>query len=155
MKLPPLSQTSLAPYVTVLEGRPGVAEGIPEVLEPGDVPGRHAFTVLSPAPVSSGSVTVYALERHPHSAQSFIPLTDARWLVLIAPTLPDGTPDVAAMRACVAGPNDAICIHRNVWHAGLTVFDAPASFGMIMWKADAGDDGVLHELDTPITLLAH
>jgi len=67
----------------------------------------------------------------------------ARWLVLLAPTLADGLPDMADARAFLAGPEDAICIHRDVWHAGLTVFDCPAEFGMMMWRADAGDVGEL------------
>ena len=75
-----------------------------------------------------------------------------RWLVLVAPSLSDGSPDVAAARAFIAGPEDAVCIGRNVWHAGLTVFDRSAEVGMIMWRADGGDDGVLHELKDPIVL---
>ena len=68
------------------------------------------------------------------------------------PTLADGTPDTAEVTAVVAGPEDAICIGRNVWHAGLTVLDRPAEFGMIMWRADNGDDGILYELKEPIVL---
>jgi len=97
-------------------------------------------------------VTIAALERHPHSTQSFVPIKVGRWIVLAAPTLADGSPDIANMRAVVAGPEDAICIGRNVWHAGLTVLDRPAEVGMMMWKADAGGDGILYELKTPITL---
>jgi ureidoglycolate lyase len=59
---------------------------------------------------------------------------------------------MANARAYLAGPEDAICIERNVWHAGLTVLDGPAEFAMMMWRADAGDDGIVHELATPLTL---
>ncbi|MDO8361193.1 MAG: ureidoglycolate lyase, partial [Devosia sp.] len=75
-----------------------------------------------------------------------------RWVVVVAPTLADGSPDVATVRAVVAGPEDAICIGRNVWHAGLTVLDRPAEFGMMMWRADAGDDGIVFDLPQPIVL---
>jgi ureidoglycolate lyase len=61
-------------------------------------------------------------------------------------------PDAANARAFVAGPADAICIGRNVWHAGLTVLDRPAEFGMMMWRADAGDDGIVADLLHPIVL---
>ena len=64
--------------------------------------------------------------------------------------LPDGLPDMANVRAFLAGPNDAICIHQDVWHAGLTVLDGPAEFAMMMWRATAGDDGIVHTLDTPL-----
>ena len=152
MALPPLSAEALAPYVKVLRAKDGKFTDVPEVLEAGDVPGHHAFAILCPQPVAGNKVTITALERHPHSTQSFLPIRVGRWIVLAAPTLPDGSPDIANVRAVVAGPEDAICIGRNVWHAGLTVLDRPAEVGMMMWKADAGDDGVLYELKTPVVL---
>lgn len=152
MALPLLTAEATAPFATVLRASDGKFTEFPMVLEPGDVPGHHAFAILCPRPQDTGTVSIGALERHPHSTQSFIPITAGRWLVLLAPALADGTPDVANMRVFVAGPKDAICISRNVWHAGLTVFDRPAEFGMMMWKADAGDDGVLHELQQPISI---
>jgi ureidoglycolate lyase len=152
MALPPLTPEAIAPFATVIRGEPGKLATIPEVMEPGDTPGRHAFAVLSPQPVAPGTVTIAAVERHPHSTQTFVPIKVGRWLVVVMPTLPDGTPDAANAKAVIAGPEDAICIARNAWHAGLTVLDRPAEFGMIMWKADAGDDGVLHELQAPIVL---
>lgn len=152
MALPPLSAEALSPYVTVLRAKDGKFTEVPAVLEPGDVPGHHAFAILCPQPAASGRVTITMLERHPHSTQSFLPIRVGRWIVLAAPTLPDGNPDVANMRAMLAGPEDAICIGRNVWHAGLTVLDRPAEIGMVMWKADSGDDGVVCHLETPITL---
>ena len=136
----------------MLRAKDGKFTDIPEVLEKGDTPGHHAFAVLCPQPVAGGTVRIASLERHPHSTQSFIPLKVGRWVVVVAPTLPDGSPDAAKARAFVAGQEDAICIGRNVWHAGLTVLDRPAEMAMMMWRADAGDDGVVHDLATPITL---
>jgi ureidoglycolate lyase len=152
MALPPLTPEAAAPFVTVLRARDGKFTDVPEVLEKDNVPGHHAFAILCPQPVATDSVSITALERHPHSTQSFLPIAAGRWLVLVAPSLSDGSPDVAAARAFIARPEDAVCIGRNVWHAGLTVFDRPAEVGMIMWRADAGDDGVLHELKDPIVL---
>ena len=102
--------------------------------------------------MAAGSVSITALERHAHSTQSLLPIRAGRWLILVAPTSADGSPDLSGARAFVAGPEQAICIGRNVWHAGLTVFDKPAEFGMIMWKAEGGDDGVLYELEVPLTV---
>lgn len=152
MPLPKLSAAALAPFATLLKAKDGKYTDFPGVLEKGDTPGRHGFAILCPQPVAGTTVTIGSLERHPHSTQSFVPLAVGRWIVLVAPTLQDGSPDAANARAFVAGPEDAICIGRDVWHAGLTVLDRPAEFGMMMWRADAGDDGVVHELTTPITL---
>ena len=156
MPLPPLAIADLAPFATFVRAQDGKFTTIPAVLEPGNVPGHHAFAVLCPQPVDPSAITITFLERHPHSTQTFVPLKVGRWIVLLAPTLPDGTPDLANIRACLAGPEDAICIHRNVWHAGLTVLDRPAEVGMMMWRSDAGpaDDGIVHELKTPNVLTA-
>lgn len=152
MALPPLTADALAPFARIVRAVDGKYTHVHQVLEPGDVPGHHEFVVLCPAPVPAGDVTIASLERHPHSTQTFLPISVGRWIVLVAPTLPDGPPDVAGARAFVAGPSDAICIGRNVWHAGLTVLDRPAEVGMIMWRADTDNDGIVHELKTPIVL---
>ena len=152
MPLSPLASASLEPLATRLAARDGKYTDIPDVLALGDTPGRHGFAILCPQPVAGPSVAITMLERHPHSTQSFIPIRGGRWLVVLVPTLADGLPDMANARAYLAGPEDAICIHRNVWHAGLTVLDGPAEFAMMMWRADAGDDGIVHNLTTPLTL---
>lgn len=152
MALPPLASASLAPLATLLRAEGGRYTDIPAVLETGDTAGRHGFAILCPQPVGGPAVNITMLERHPHSTQSFVPIRAGRWIVVLAPTLPDGAPDIANVRAWLAGPEDAICIGRNVWHAGLTVLDGPAEFAMMMWRADAGDDGIVHELTTPLTL---
>jgi ureidoglycolate lyase len=152
MALPQLTPEAIAPFATVIRGDRGKVATIPEVMEPGDTPGHHAFAVLSPLPVAVGTVTIAAVERHQHSTQTFVPIKAGRWLVVVMPTLPDGSPDSVNAKAVIATPEDAVCIGRNVWHAGLTVLDRPAEFGMIMWRADNGEDGVLHELKEPIVL---
>lgn len=145
----PLDAAAIAPYATVLKAADGVARMVPEVMHHDGVPGAHAFTILCPQPVA-GSVSIGALERHPHSTQSFLPITSGRWLILVAPKTAAGEPDLTGALAFIAGPEDAICIGHDVWHAGLTVFDGPAQFAMIMWKAEAGDDGVQFHLPDPI-----
>ncbi|MCR6636571.1 ureidoglycolate lyase [Devosia sp.] len=145
LKARPVDAAALAPYATVLHAADGKARAFPEVMEKGDVPGAHAFTILCPKPVE-GAVRVAALERHPHSTQSFVPIKAGRWLVLVVPKTASGEPDLGGALAFVAGPEDAICIGQDVWHAGLTVFDQAAQFGMIMWKAESAEDGVLWQL---------
>lgn len=152
MKLKPVAAEALSPLATLLKGEPGRLIAIPKVLEVGDQPGKHVFSILSPAPAMGDEITITTLERHPYSVQSFVPMRASRWPVLLVPSLSDGSPDVANAVAFLAGPEDAICIGRNVWHAGLTVLDQQSEFAMLMWKVDSGEDGELHELATPITL---
>lgn len=154
MSLPPLASADLAPFASHVRAEGNKFTTLPDVLEVGDVPGQHAFAVLCPQPVDPRAISITFLERHPHSTQTFVPLKVGRWIVLLAPTLADGKPDLANIRAFVAGPEDAVCINRNVWHAGLTVLDRPAEVGMMMWRSAAGpaDDGIVYELEAPIVL---
>ena len=145
----PLDAAALAPFARVLDGPHGSV--VPAVLEPGTLPGAPALTLLHPAASTEPPVITF-LERHPHSTQTFLPLGVGRWLVAVAPTGADGLPDLAGLMAFHAGPEDVICIARDVWHAPLTVLDRPARFAMIMWKTDAGTDGVLHTLPDPLRI---
>jgi len=79
-----------------------------------------------------------------------VPIKAGRWLILVAPKTAIGEPDLGGALAFVAGPEDAICIGQDVWHAGLTVLDQAAQFGMIMWKAESAEDGVLWQFDEAI-----
>ena len=126
-----------------------------EVLTPPDAPGHDYFeralangrpgawpslslTLREPA---VSPVTVTAMERHAWSSQSFVPLDPARWLVLVAPHIAAGGPDMARAAAFVAGPGQGVTYGADVWHHGLTVLDAPARFAVFMWRdGTAGDE---------------
>ncbi|MDB5474068.1 MAG: putative ureidoglycolate lyase [Devosia sp.] len=147
----PIDAAALAPYATIIASSDGKPRAVAEVMGHDNAPGAHAFTILCPQPVS-GALTIAALERHAHSTQSFVPIRASRWLIVVAPKTVNGDPDLDRALAFLAGPEDAICIGRDVWHAGLTVLDQPAQFGMIMWKTEAGDDGVLFQLPEAIEI---
>jgi ureidoglycolate lyase len=83
---------------------------------------------------------VRLLERHPCSTQAFLPLVCARFLVCVAPTLPDGAPDVAGLRAFLCSPGQGVNYHRGVWHHPIIALDAHAEFAMLAWEdGSAGD----------------
>jgi ureidoglycolate lyase len=80
-----------------------------------------------------------ALERHPHSAQVFLPLSPCRALVVAAAMTSDGGIDFDGMTAFVAAPGDGILYSPGVWHLGLTSLDRPARFQMAMWSGTRPD----------------
>jgi ureidoglycolate lyase len=151
MQALPLTDGCLEPYATQLRCRSGLRTAYPVVTEIGNAAGKPVFSVMSHQPVE-GDIVVSKLERHPHSSQTFLPLTSGRWLVLVAPAKANGDPDMEAARAFVADPGDAVCFHRNVWHAGLMVLDKPAEISMMMWRTENGDDATLFDLPTPIVV---
>jgi ureidoglycolate lyase len=95
---------------------------------------------------SEGSFPVEILERHPFTTQTFIPLGlspaethEARYLVIVAPTLPStsadeilpvpstgdlpgrGLPDLTRVKAFMAKGSQAVEYGAGTWHAPMVV----------------------------------
>jgi len=77
---------------------------------------------------------VVLLERHPCSTQVFIPMLVQRYLVCVAPTRPDGGPDVAALVAFLCGPGQGVAYAPGTWHHPLVALEAPGEFAMLAWE---------------------
>lgn len=91
-------------------------------------------------PPAGVPITVARVERHPHAAQIFLPLVGERYLVVVAPSAPDGTPDAAGVRAFVVPATLGVVYRPGVWHASILALDVPASFAVLMWRGAATDD---------------
>ena len=95
------------------------------------------------------------LERHPFSAQTFIPLVVRRYVVITAPTRADGAPDIAGLRAFLVGPGVGVCYRRAAWHGPMTVLDGPAEFAVSMWSAGGPErDDEWFTLPEPLQIVA-
>ena len=91
-----------------------------------------------------------ALEQHPYSAQLFLPIDVARYLIVVAPSDELGNPDLAHAEAFLAPGNVGIVYRPEVWHAGAAVLDRPGSFGVLMWRNDTTDDEVFRQLSASL-----
>lgn len=89
---------------------------------------------------------VRLLERHPCSTQAFLPMVCTRFLVCVAPALPDGSPDLDHLVAFRCGPGQGINYHRNIWHHPILALDGPADFAMLAWEDGSPLDCVEHPL---------
>lgn len=103
---------------------------------PGATPRLHVNSVL--AVMLPHRVTV--LERHPHAAQIFLPLEVHRYLVVAAPSLPDGTPALAGAQAFIVPGNLGVVYRKGTWHASAMALDRTAHFAVSMWRNDRDDD---------------
>lgn len=83
---------------------------------------------------------VTTMERHRFSSQSFIPVADARWLVLVAPHAAGGGPDMARAHAFLADGTQAITYAPDVWHHPLTALDPGAAFAVLTFLDFGPDD---------------
>ncbi|MBE1282072.1 MAG: ureidoglycolate lyase [Rhodobacteraceae bacterium] len=89
------------------------------------------------------------VERHPEGSQSFIPMTEHPFLVIVAPDqggLP-GTPLAFETQA-----HQAINFHRGTWHGVLTPLCAPGLFAVVD-RIGPGDNLQEHWFDEPYTVL--
>lgn len=85
-----------------------------------------------------GDVEVVRLERHLHSTQMFIPMSAARYLLIVAP--PGPAPDLAAAAAFIAPGNVGITYFPGTWHHPLIALDRSSDFTALVWEDGTGDD---------------
>ncbi len=153
----PLTAKAFAPFGSVIEhqGRER-RHYLPDV-------GQHHASTSTPSAWVSRLVHAVSLplqckvmERHPHSSQSFIPLTCTPYLVMVAPDLESGLPDMANAQAFIASPNQGVCFRTGAWHMGLSPLVAASQFFVFMHKHDTNlsvDDEFLN-LDVAVEILS-
>ncbi|WP_202972676.1 ureidoglycolate lyase [Methylobacterium indicum] len=113
---------------------------------------QASFWVSRVDEVATLPLTVTQLERHPFSAQTFLPLTGARYLVIVAGSDSSGGPAPETLRAFLAGPGQGVTYRRDVWHHGMTILDGPAQFAVLMHKTGRDDDDVFLDLARPVVV---
>lgn len=87
-------------------------------------------------------------ERHPHSAQVFIPMSADRYLVVVWPD----HPDASKPRAFLAGPQDVVIYNPGVWHHGIVALGREALFASAMWRTRGRVDAEFHALARPLDI---
>src|SRR5215213_5513277 len=80
---------------------------------------------------SSPPFAIVALERHPESWQTFLPLAISRYLVCVAGSLSDGRPNLDELHAWIMDGDTGVAFAPGVWHAPATVLDGPGHFAVI------------------------
>lgn len=150
----PLSAAAFAPFGDVASRPTGERRRyLPTMLNRADEAQSFAFWVSSAAAVGRLPLRTTTLERHPYSAQTFVPLGSARYLVLVCDAYSGGEPDLTTLRGFVAAPEQIVTYARNVWHHPMTVLDAPMEFAVAMGVTGRQDDDVFVDLDADVTIV--
>lgn len=68
------------------------------------------------------------VERHPDGSQAFIPMSQSRFLVIVAP---DGNGKPGKPQAFETTPGQGINLFRGTWHGVLTPLEAPGLFAVV------------------------
>lgn len=156
LAIQPLNEHSFGPYgqVLALHGSAGrsINAGTTERL---DLPGALDLLRAGGQPVlavfcaraQDEAGPWHTLERHRLGSQSFVPLGEARWLVLVARG--EHAPDMSTLAAFEAAPGQGITLHADTWHHPLIAL-APSRF-LVIERAGAG---VAAEVDCELSQLA-
>jgi ureidoglycolate lyase len=96
--------------------------------------------------------SLVCLERHPLTAQVFVPMRCARLLIVVAPDDASGQPDMSRARAFINENASIIHYRAGVWHAPLVALDDEARLTMLMWEAGTAQDCEELALSSPIAV---
>lgn len=140
IRLEALTSAAFEPFGAVLAPPPRVGERA--MLHPWLTPveGRTLQMHLNRVAPRQGTAQLTQLECHPHAAQMFVPVGVSRYVVVVAPGLDSGDPDVAGLRAFEVPGTVGIVYRPGAWHAGISVLDHEASFLVAMWRGGQDDD---------------
>jgi ureidoglycolate lyase len=131
----PLTITAFAPYGDVLDatGTPdrminaGLCARFHDRARIDIADGRAGLSVFD-AVARSLPYAFDLVERHPLGSQAFVPMTQAPFLVIVAPD-EHGTPGTP--RAFLTNGAQGINLHRGTWHGVLTPLQAPGLFAVL------------------------
>lgn len=132
----PLTATAFAPFGEVLE-----AAGAPDRLINQGLCGRyHDRARMDFGSGGRAGISIFRsearrlpyrlemMERHPEGSQAFIPMTQAPFLVIVAPDA-GGRPGTPLAFLTAAG--QGINLARGTWHGVLTPLTAPGLFAVV------------------------
>lgn len=134
LEIQPLTQEAFAPFGTVIEADPAsmryINGGTTEryhALAEAEAVGEDAKVIINlfRGTPRAFPYTVDMMERHPFGSQSFSPLDDRPWLVVVAEDV-DGKP--GKPQVFRAGGRQGVNYRRNVWHHPLIAVGAISDF---------------------------
>ncbi|NIZ10523.1 ureidoglycolate lyase [Pseudooceanicola sp. HF7] len=154
----PLTAAAFAPFGDVLE----VAGDYDKLINAGLCERYHDRAQLDFGPDGRAGISLFKavprsfpyecalLERHPEGSQAFLPMSEAPWMVIVAPDL-DGQP--GGPRAFLPEPGQGVNFHRGTWHGVLTPLAEPGLFAVV---DRIGNSANLEEhfLKEPFTVLS-
>lgn len=94
-----------------------------------------------------------AFERHPHNWQTFLPLDVSRFVVVVAGTAADGTPDLDDVHAFVLPGTVGVSYAPMVWHAPAATLDRDGAFAVVWPRTDTDADTAWHRLPSPLSIV--
>lgn len=86
------------------------------------------------------------LERHPHGSQSFIPLQQQKFIIIVALPLDQKQPNEQQIYAFLSNGKQGVTYHQGVWHHPLITLEAESDF-LVVDRIGGGQNCDVHPLD--------
>jgi len=158
----PLTAERFAPYGDVIAASSDVTEAMNEArfdryndLARLDVDaksgGRVAMSIVRCRVPTALPYRFDMIERHPLGSQAFIPLTQQRFIVVVAPA--GESAEAGDLRAFVTNGHQGINYLRGVWHMPLIALEAGQEF-LVVDRTGGGGNLQQVVLSEQVTLLA-
>ena len=155
MKVEPLTEEAFAVFGALIR-HPGGPDRIylPAVLATplGNAKPAVWMNAIEPP---SWPLHIEKLERHPHGAQSFVPMGGGGVLVVVCGEGTDGMPDPATLRAFLCPAGTGFSYHTGTWHHGLTAVGASAEVLVVMAAHGVPGETEWFDLAAQITIEEH
>ena len=159
LKIQPLTRDAFAPFGEVIETDPSAMRYINggtteryHALAEAEATGEDARVIIN---IFRGSPRTFPyavdmMERHPFGSQSFSPIDNRPWLVVVAED-EDGRP--GRPKVFRAGGRQGVNYRRNVWHHPLMTVGAVSDF-LVVDRLGKGVNLVEYSYETPFVIEA-
>lgn len=155
IEIRPLTQDSFAPFGDVIEknGKDFILinHGFTEryhALSLAQLSGDHfavGMSIFHNLFATQIPFQIEMLERHPYGSQSFIPLQQQKFIVVVALPFDQTIPDEQRIQAFISNGQQGITYHQGVWHHPLITLEANSDF-LVVDRIGGGSNCDVHHL---------
>jgi ureidoglycolate lyase len=145
-----ITEAEFAPFGTVLRHPGGVGRHYVDAAIEDLLPQTRLRFWINRLSAVSQDIQLKQIERHPHSAQSFLPMASGKLLTAVCPTLGDGQPDIGTLTIFLLPQDTGITYRRGTWHHGLISLDQDCDVAVLMGQREDGQDTEVQSLPEPV-----
>ncbi|RLZ08238.1 ureidoglycolate lyase [Acinetobacter sp. 2JN-4] len=158
IQIQPLTQDSFSAFGDVLEKENhdffSINQGLTEryhALSLAQVSGENAvvgMSIFHNLCATEVPFKIDMLERHPCGSQSFIPLQQQKFIIIVALPLDYSQPDEQKIYAFLSNGKQGVTYHQGVWHHPLITLEAESDF-LVVDRIGGGQNCDVHHLVEP------
>ncbi len=122
-----ITEENFAPYGKVIMLRHGLELS---AIAHTDDKSNMAVKVIQANKINMGDPVPF-LERHPLSTQTFIPMNEGRFVIVVAKITSDNSVDLDTLRSFITNGSQGIQYDSHTWHMPFSALDTEKQFAVI------------------------